>query len=256
MTIIGVSAYDLNEMRLTAERAKYVPLTETIADLWASKADPALCRRILAQYSMKYVRFLFPMAGDSDKVLVALRRKLAQVLRLERRLDEHEGVVPERDGVLDAGEFTMKVSDWSSARVLRRLAALRAENHGVHEFLHGPKRRAFERILLRARQHGPVIIVVLPVSKSYAQEFLDKSTLDAFEGALQEDMKIAPDARLVRLDQVPGINDDGYFADLAHLNFYGRRLTTPVFLKDIAEVTEKQQSQAPVTVSGNLRGQP
>ncbi len=252
MTIVGVSVYDLNEMRLTPERAEYVPLTETISDLWASKADPALSRRILTQYGMSYVRLLFPTAGYTDKVLVGLRYRLAQAVGLGARLQEHEGVVLERDGVLDAGEVTMKLSDWSSARILRRLAALRAENYGVHEFLGGPKRRAFERILLRARQHGPVFVVVLPVSKSYAQEFLDKNTLDEFERMLNEDMKIAPEVTLVRLDRVPEITDDGYFADHVHLNWYGRRLTTPVFLKEISESTSKRRSQVPMSGSESM----
>jgi hypothetical protein len=251
-TIVGVSLYDLNEMRLTADRASYVPLAETIRDLWASKAPPQLSRRILMQYAMKYVRLLFPATGQADKVLAGLRTKAAEALGFQAALERHEGVVVERDGVLDAGEFTTQVSAWPSGRVLRRLAALREDNHGVHQFLHGPKRRAFERILLRARQHGPVIVVVLPVSRSYAQEFLDKSTLDEFEKLLDEDMKIAPEATLVRLDRVPGITDDGYFADLVHLNAYGRRLTTPLFLKEVGESTSKPK--AGVAMSGSFPG--
>lgn len=249
MTIVGVSVYDLNETRLTAERAEYVPLAESINDLWLSKADPALSRRILTQYVTSYVRVLFPLTGYTDRLLVGLRYRLAREVGLGARLEEHEGVVLERDGVLDAGEVTMKLSDWSSARKLRRLAALRAENHGVPEFLRGPKRRAFERILWRARQHGPVIVIVLPVSRSYTQEFLDKSALNEFERALNEDVKTVPEALLVRLDQVPGITDDGYFADHVHLNAYGRCLTTPTFLKEINEGASQRKSQAPPTVS-------
>lgn len=252
MTIVGVSLYDLNEMRPTPERAEYVPLTETISDVWVSKADPALSRRLLSQYTTSYVRYLFPTVGYSDKVLVGLRYRLAQAVGLGARLQEHEGVVLERDGVLDAGEVTDKLSDWSSARMLRRLAALRAENHGVHEFLRGPKRRAFERILLRARDKGPVIVVVLPVSRSYMQEFLDESTLDEFERALNEEIKMAPEAVLVRLDRVPGINDDSYFSDHVHLNWYGRGLTTPVFLKEINERTSKRKSQVAMVSSESM----
>jgi len=255
MTIVGVSAYDLNEVRLTSERAEYVPLIETVSDLLVSKADPALSRRILTQYAIKYVRLLFPMTGYTDRVLVGLRYRLAGAVGLGARLQEHEGVVLERDGVFDAGEVTMRLSDWSSARMLRRLAALRGENHGVPEFLSGPKRRALERILLRAQQHGPVIFIVLPVSKSYAQEFLDKSSLDEFERALNEVMKMAPEATVVRLDRVPGITDDSYFADHVHLNAYGRRLTTPVLLKAISENASKKKSQVPLTASAKTDNQ-
>jgi hypothetical protein len=252
LTIVGVSVYDLNEMRLTPDRANYVPLAETIRDLWASGASPDLSRRILTQYAVRDVRFLFPAAGRTDKVLVGLRSKAAEALGLQAALENHEGVLVERDGVLDAGENTMKLSDWSAGRALRRLALLREENRGIHEFFHGPKRMALRRILLRAKQHGPVIVVILPVSRSYAQEFLNKSTLDQFERALKELMKAAPEAMFVRLDQVPGITDDGYFADHVHLNAYGRRLTTPVFLGDISEVAAKQNSQA----AGMLSRQP
>jgi hypothetical protein len=251
LTIVGVSMYDLNEMRLTPERANYVPLVETIRDLWASGTGPDLSRRILMQYVMKDVRFLFPAAGWTDKVLVGLRSKVADALGFQATLENHEGVVVERDRVLDAGENTMKLSDWSAGRALRRLALLREENHGVHEFFHGPKRMALERILLRARQRGPVVVVVLPVSRSYAQEFLNKSKLDEFERALNEEMKTAPEAMLMRLDRVPGITDDGYFTDQVHLNAYGRRVTTPVFLKDIAEVAAKQNLQALGTLPGH-----
>jgi hypothetical protein len=248
-TIIGISVYDLNEMRLTPERAKYVPLTQTVTDLWASGTKLTLCRRILNQYAMTHMRLLFPMAGESDKVLVEVRRKFAKEFGLQASLREQEGVLFERDGVLDAGEFTMKLSDWSAARVLRRTALLRAENRGSHEFFHGPKYQALERILLRARHHGRVIVVVLPVAKAYAEEFLDTSVLAAFERALHEAVAIAPEATVVRLDRVPGITDNGYFADLVHLNSYGRRLATPVFLKEITQSTSKGNSHTWLTVS-------
>jgi hypothetical protein len=84
------------------------------------------------------------------------------------------------------------------------------------------------------------------------QEFLDESTLDEFETVLNEDMKIAPEAMLVRLDRLPGITDDSYFADHVHLNWYGRGLTTPVFLKEISESTSKRSSQAPVSDSESM----
>jgi hypothetical protein len=234
MTIVGISVYDLNEMRLTPDRASYVPLTDTIRDLRASSADLSLSGRMLTQYAMSYIRVVFPAAGWSDKVLVGFRRHLANAVGLGSSLDEHEGVVVERDGILDAGDSTTKLCDWSSGRIARRLAALRAENHAVHKFVGGPKRRAFQRILLTARQHGPVIVVVLPVSKSYTQEFIDQGSLHEFERMLSEDMKASPETMLVRLDQVPGITDDGYFFDPVHLNVYGRRLTTPVFLEKIS----------------------
>lgn len=233
-TIIGVSVYDLNEMRLTPERASYVPLTVTLADLWSSRTSADLRERIVAQYALSYVRAFYPLAGDSDKVLVGLRSKGAKLLGKEASLEQHEALVVEKEGTLEVEDAT-DVVQWDSGHVLRRLEVLEAENHGHHEFFNGPKSRAFRRILMRARQQGQVIVVVLPVSQYYVNTFLDKGTSSAFEKALKENMAVAPEATLVRLDQVPGISDNKNFLDLVHLNSSGRRLLTPVFLKQVNE---------------------
>jgi hypothetical protein len=234
-TLIGVSVYDLNEMRLTPERANFVPISTTAADLWSSRADSDLTQRILAQYALSYLRILYPMAGDADKALVALRAKAADVLGQDSKLQQHEGVVVEKNGVLDVEEGMGALSDWSSARVVRRLEALRAENHDAHKFFNGPKTQALRRVLLRARQQGRVLVVVLPVSQYYADAFLDINSIAAFEKALAEDMSAAPEATLVRLDRVPGLPDNTHFFDLVHLNSSGRRLATEVFLKKVNE---------------------
>ncbi|MFY9560038.1 MAG: hypothetical protein WAQ52_07380 [Terriglobales bacterium] len=236
VTIIGVSVYDLNEMHLADEHARVVPLSRTIHDLWSSHTDSALSHRVLTQYALNYVRFLFPTAGDADKVLVGLRSKLAEQLGRQASLAEHEGVVLQPPPpLLDAGESTSTVSEWSSARVMRRLAVLRAENRGRHEFFSGPKNRAFHRMLSRARQAGRVIVVVLPVSRPYRQEFLDDSTDAAFEKAIGQAMAIVPEATLVRLDRLPGISDPRYFFDLVHMNSFGRRLATQAFLSEVTQ---------------------
>jgi hypothetical protein len=243
-TIIGVSVYDLNEMRLTPERASFVPFATTVRDLWASGADPDLRQRMLAQYAISYIRLLYPLAGDADKVLVGLRSKGAALLGQEANLQQHEAVVVEKEGTLEVEDAT-DVSQWSSARVLRRLETLRAENHGTHQFSNGPKTRAFRRVLSRAQQQGRVIVVVLPVSQYYVDAFLDKATVSRFEKSLKEGMAAVPGASLVRLDQVPGISDNKNFLDLVHLNSSGRRVLTPVFLKKISENTFDRTSQMP-----------
>ena len=234
-TIIGVSVYDLNEMHVAEDRANIVPLSRTITDLWASDTDPALSHRLLTQYALKYVRLLFPTAGYADKVQVGLRYRIARALGLERSLGDHEGVLHERAGVLDIEEDTMRVSDWSSARLLRRIEALKDENHGRHEFARGPKHLAFQRMLLRARRQGRVIIVVLPVSSTYTNEFIDEGAAVAFEKAIQDAAAIAPGANLVRLDRVPAISDPRYFFDLVHLNSFGRSLATKSFLTELSK---------------------
>lgn len=237
LTIVGVSIYDLNEMRLAPERASYVPFTTTVADLWASGASPDLKRRILAQYGLKYLRILYPLAGQSDKVFVGLRSKAADLLGERASLQQHEGVVVEKSGVLEVIDADTNVSQWSSGRLLRRLDDLQEEDHGAQNFSNGPKSRALRRLLLRAQQQGRVIVVVLPVPQYYADAFLDKATIAAFEKALRDDMAVAPQATLVRLDQIPGISDNANFFDLVHMNSSGRELATPIFLKNLSEET-------------------
>jgi hypothetical protein len=249
MTIIGVSVYDLNEMRLAPDRASYVSLSQTISDLWASGAEPALSHRILTQYALSYVRLLFPTAGDADRVLVGVRRKVAEQLGLQASLEEHEGILFQPSGVLDAGESTTKVSDWSVAKILRRIEALRVENRGRHEFFKGPKSMAFHRMLFRARRQGRVIVVVLPVSRAYAKAFLDENVLAAFERALDEAMEIVPEATLVRLDRVPGISDHSNFFDLVHMNSSGRRMATPAFLMEMSKRVPMQSLGSSSTAS-------
>lgn len=253
-TIIGISIYDLNEMRLAPERASFVPLSVTIKDLWSSRAAPDLRQRILAQYAMSYVQVPFPTAGEADKVLVALRSKAANLFGKQASLQEHEGVVVERKGVLDVEDAAMSVSDWPTGHLLRRLDALRDENHGKQEFVDGPKHLAFRRLLLRAQQQGRLIVVILPISQAYIDTFLDAKTVAAFEKALSEDIAMAPNATLVRLDQVPGISNNKYFFDLVHLNSSGRKLVTPVFLKEVKEDTIKRKSFSSSALTLNSQG--
>jgi hypothetical protein len=233
VTIVGISVYDLNEMHLADARANVVPLSRTLGDLWSSHVDPALSHRILTQYPLKYLRLLLPSAGNADKVLVGLRTKIASLRgRQGGGLAAHEGVsFQPPPPILDAGESTSSVSEWSPDYLLRRLAALRAEDRGHHEFLNGPKNRALHRLLSHARKQGRVILLVLPVSRPYTQEFIDGNTDADFEQAISQGMAIVPEATLIRLDRVPDISDPANFADLVHMNSLGRRFATEAFLK-------------------------
>jgi hypothetical protein len=245
VTLIGVSLYDLNEMHLADARASVVPLSRTVDDLWSTHTDSALSHRILGQYLLKYVRLLLPTAGNADKVLVGLRSKAAGLLGRQASLAEHEGVMVEPPPpMLDAGESTSSVNEWSSAHLIRRLAVLRAENRGQHEFLKGPKNRALHRMLYQARNQGRVILVVLPVSKPYRQEFIDEATEAAFEEAISQAMAIVPEATLIRLDRLPGISDPACFLDLVHMNSLGRRFATEAFLKEVKRSASARTSAA------------
>lgn len=234
VTLIGVSLFDLNEMHLADARANVVPLPRTVDDLLSTQTDPALSHRILSQYSLKYVRILFPTAGNADEVLVGLRSKAAGLVRRQASLAEHEGVMVEPPApVLGSVESTSSVNEWPSDHLIRRLAVLRAENRGQHEFFEGPKNRALHRMLYQARKQGRVILVVLPVSEPYRQEFIDETTEAAFERAISQAMAIVPEATLIRLDRLPGISDPAYFFDLVHMNSLGRRFATEAFLKEV-----------------------
>jgi len=246
VSIIGISVYDLNEMHLAHARADVVPLSRTVKDLWGSQTDSALSHRILDQYALKYVQLLFPTAGNADNVLTSLRSKVALLLGQQAGLAEYEGVVHEPPPpILDAGESTSTVSEWSSARLARRLAILRAENRGRHEFLNGPKNSALRRLLSRARLQGRVIVVVLPVSSPYRKEFLDSGTEAAFEKAIGEAMMIVPEATLVRVDRLPGISDPRNFSDLVHMNSLGRRLATQAFLREVTRGGSQPRLELP-----------
>jgi hypothetical protein len=237
-TIVGVSVYDLNEMHLAPDRARIVGVLTTIHDLWVSGADSDLSHRILAQYELGYMRLLFPTADDAERVLVGVRTHLAEQLGHQASLAEYEGVVVQPSApLLDAGDSAAKVSDWSPARLLRRVAALRTENRGRHEFFNGPKRLAFHRLLSRGRRQGRVIVVVLPVSGVYTKEFLDEKTRAAFDKSIADAMALVPDATFVRADRIPGISNSNNFVDLVHMNSLGRRIATTAFL---TEITNKE----------------
>lgn len=255
-TIIGVSVYDLNEMHLADERAMIVPLSRTMNDLWASGAESSLWHRVLSQYTVTYVRLLFPTAGKADRVLEGLRSKAAAWLGRQASLEEHEGLVVEpRAPLLDAGESTAKVSDWTPARLIRRIASFRSENSGRHDFFKGPKSLAFHRLLVRAQQQGSVIVVVLPVTRAYTEAFLGDGEVAAFERAMDEATAIAPEATFVRLDRLPGISDPGNFFDLVHMNSFGRRQATAAFLMELAKkgTTPKIPAASAVSMSAGDR---
>jgi hypothetical protein len=232
-TIVGVSVYDLNEERVSDTRASLVPLSQTARDLWESGASWSFSRRLLSQYLLEYLRSVFPTAGNTDRLQVRLRSKAQKALGLRASAEERDNALflPSKP-VLEFGESTATVTEWSPARRLRRLALMRAENGGRHEF-NGPKRLAFHRMLMRARSQGQIVVAVMPVSKPYAQEFLTPDVMSRFERVLDDVRRLVPEAIVVRLDLVPGITNPDYFSDLVHLNSAGRRLATDAFLRQL-----------------------
>ncbi len=239
LMIIGVDLYDLNEHHLCDARADVVPIMQTIEDLWHSGADWQFAKRSLSQYPLSWLRKLFPTAGRSDDVIVRLRRKLPRQLRLSSAVDEEANslVVP-RQAVMNFGESPLRVSDWPKSKTLRRLASMRNETRGRHAF-NGPKKLAFQRMLLRAQQLGRVIVVVLPVAPVYRDELVTPEVLRDFQDTLVEAQQVCPQAQLVRLDQLPALNSNDYHTDLVHLNGAGRRIATEAFVNWLRQSSTK-----------------
>lgn len=131
---------------------------------------------------------------------------------------------------MEFGESTLKLSDLSDARLLRRLSMQRSEIQGMHSF-NGPKRMALGRVLAKAQPRGKVVVVVLPVSSAYAKEFITPDVRQGFEGVLADALKVVPAANVIRLDQVEGIDSNDHFSDLVHLNSAGRQIATRKFLE-------------------------
>jgi hypothetical protein len=235
LMIIGFSVHDLNENYLCDTRANIVPIGETIHDLWQSKTDWHLSKRVLSQYPLAYLRLLFPTAGKSDAVLVGFRKKLRELsgspLSAE---DKANFLLLPRGPVLNFGDSGLKLSNWPADKVLRRLTLLRKELQGPFRF-DGPKHLAFLRMLDYARQRGRVIVVVLPVAEVYNREFVTPEVVHRFEGALTQAQQTVPQAEFVRLDHLPTLKSDECFDDFVHLNIAGRRLATEAFLKQLGQ---------------------
>jgi hypothetical protein len=240
LMIIGVSLHDLNENFLCDSHANVVPIAQTIRDLWQSKVDWQFSRRVLSQYPLAYLRILFPTAGKSDAVLVGLRRKIHEMTRSTPTLEEKANFLVLPSGpVLNFGEATEKLSDWPADKALRRIDLLRSEIHDSHRF-DGPKHLAFLRMLDRAQQRGGVIVVVMPVAPTYMEKFVTADVKWNFEKSLAEGRSVAPRALFVRLDQLPSLSSDQYYADFVHPNGIGRRIATTAFLNQLGGYSRGQ----------------
>lgn len=232
-TLVGVSFYDLNEHRLCDARANLVPFTQTVRDLWQSHSSWSFAKQLLSQYPRAYLRHLFPTAGRSEAVMVGMREQGRKLLRLSSASEDRaRALVLPSQPVLEFGESKLKLSELSEARLLRRLAMTRSEIQGRHAF-DGPKMVALKRLLERAHRQGEVIIVVLPVSPAYANEFLTPEIYQAFDAAIASAAQAAPGARVVRLDKLPQLQSNENFSDLVHLNSLGRRHATEAFVAEM-----------------------
>ncbi len=123
-----------------------------------------------------------------------------------------------------------KISDWSEAETLRKLTAMRVGVQGNHSF-QGLKHHAFQRMVQYGKKTGDVTVIVLPVSPTYAKEFLTADLARQFESSLADIERDVPSAHWVRLDHMAALNTNDNFCDLVHMNVSGQQMTTDAFLK-------------------------
>ena len=171
---------------------------------------------------------LFPTIGRSDGVMTGFAKKLEQMVGSPSHADEGDSP---KFGFYDNTQSKDKVTDWSPGHLLRRLALMRTACQGKHLF-DGPKKLALERLLQQAARQGEVTLVVMPVSPIYHREFLSPGVVQEFEGELAEMQQRCPQTRLIRLDQIPALQDNNMFRDFVHLNMFGDQIATAAFLDE------------------------
>jgi hypothetical protein len=80
-----------------------------------------------------------------------------------------------------------------------------------------------------------MIVVVIPESPLFRQEFITADVQRQFEVLLAEARERTPEAVWVRLDAVPDLlRSNKYYWDLVHLNTAGQALATQVLLAQLA----------------------
>jgi hypothetical protein len=227
-TIIVLSPYDLNEYILCDMRADIVPLSQAVSDLRRTGTDWPLSKRILSQYPVMLLRKPFPAVGRSDGVMTGIRDWLNQSV-LGEAAAESEGV---NFGPSGMSEVKEKLTDWSPARLQRRMALLRGACQGRHSF-HGPKKLALMRLVERAKAQGPITFVVVPVSPIYQAELMNLDIKREFEALVSEVQKLCPASTMFRFDHIPTLQDNGLFSDTVHLNVFGQHIATAEFLAQL-----------------------
>jgi hypothetical protein len=231
LTIVGISAYDLNEHFLSDYRAEIIPLSHTVRDLVQSRSSWAFSKRVVSQYPMTDLRKLFPTLGRSSGVMGAVRDRLEKLLRPGKKVESEAGpTVPDWGGLVVDPSRLETISDWAPDYLLRRLTKLRSACQGQHSFS-GPKQLALQRLLKQARRQGEVVVLVLPVSPAYQKEFLDEDTVRRFEASLADHQRAAPGVRWLRVDQVPELNTNNVFWDVVHMNVHGKKIATQNILE-------------------------
>ena len=229
-SFIIVSAYDLNEHFLCDFHATVVSPAVTIRDLYHSGSNWGFAKRILSQYPLRAIRVLFPTAGRSQGVMAGVRDKIAAALGRKGSSERGPSLNLGKNDPADDGK-SGNITQWSRARVLRRVSQLRTACGGRQDFS-GPKQTALIRMLQHAKERGKTTVILLPVSESYTREFINDSVRDRFEEAIAAAQRRVSGVQWVRLDKVPGLGSDDHFWDLVHMNHQGKELATRALLQE------------------------
>jgi hypothetical protein len=226
-TFIVFSAVDLDEALISDFRAAIVPVGHTVKTLLAAHADRNYSERVLSQYPITWLRVLFPTLGRSRGIMGDLRIKITNLISPSSYISESNAGPTIKFGKETADDEykRQRMSDWSESKIVGKVAAIGVDFQGDHSF-NGPKRRAFDRMLQYADQRGRTVVVVLPVSPAYANEFLRPDDAQKFQKALGELQRSAPRAEWLRLDQLPALSSADNFCDVGHLNVFGKRIAT------------------------------
>ena len=220
-TFLEVGVSDLNDNYVSDFRAEIVPLCQSLSQLRNAAVDWRFAKRVISQYPLKYLRAVFPTAGRSTQVMVGVREQLRKL--------KPRGADPSEVAVLsnESNTHDENIGDWPEARKLRNIALTRDSAGGTMSY-QGPKRDAFFRLLKQGAARGKVVVLVMPESPVYLQEFATPEVQRHFNALLDEAQKQVPDALWVRLDQVPEFRSEKYYWDLVHLNAPGQARATEI----------------------------
>jgi hypothetical protein len=226
-TYIVVSSYDMDEANVSDFRAALVPLSEAIKSLRAIHANWSYSKQAISEYPMTWLRTVFPTIGRSRAIMGLIHERIHNIF-------SHSVSAPETVGgpLLDVSKEKVadnyrlqKIEDWSKAELAGKVSAMRAGFQGSDAF-DGQKFHSLLRMLQFGCDHGPTIVVVVPVSSEYSKEFMTPELTRQFEASLSDARQRYPKVEWLRLDNVHELESDANFCDLVHMNTSGQEMTT------------------------------
>lgn len=229
-TYIVVSVFDMDEANISDFRANLVPLSDAIESLREIHADWNDSERAIGEYPMTWLRTLFPTIGRSRAIMGLIHEKIHGMFH--HSVDAPEAVAGpvldvDKEKVADSYR-TQSLATWSNSEIASKLAAMRASFQGKDAF-NGQKFHSLVKMMQYGCQRGRTIVVVVPISRSYANEFVTAELSRQFEASIVEAQRQCPRAEWLRLDQAPGLDADSNYCDIVHMNVNGQKKATGMF---------------------------